>query len=242
LLYPSWRFWGKQCYTESSAKALRLFYSHSASDGWQERVQKMELTDFLSYWAEALLAIALPILIAVLIQWLRLLTARLRSQLDQSKQAAIDHAVTVAVQTAEQTGVWEALKGHEKLTRAAQIAQGFLDEKGIKIDAQRLINLIEAEVLQQFSNPTVPVDSAEERQRLIDGAVEAAVLAAEQSGLKGLIQNVGTEKKAHALRTAAEYLNGHGIAISQDLLGSLIEAQLLKLAVAARGESDGGTP
>jgi len=198
----------------------------------------MELTDFLAYFAEALLVIALPILIAALVQWLRLLTARLRGQLDENQRSIIDRAVTTAVQTAEQVGVWEALKGHEKLARAAQIAQAFLDEKGIKIDAGRLTSLIEAEVLRQFSNPTVPVDTAEERQTLIDSAVEAAVLAAEQSGLKGLIQNVGIEKKAHALRTATEYLNNHGIAVNEDLLGSLIEAQLLKLAIAARGESN----
>jgi NAD-specific glutamate dehydrogenase len=198
----------------------------------------MELTDFLAYFSEALLVIALPILIAALIQWLRLLTARLRSQLDENQRSIIDHAVTTAVQTAEQVGVWEALKGHEKLARAAQIAQTFLDEKGIKIDAGRLTSLIETEVLRQFSNPTAPVDTAEERQTLIDSAVEAAVLAAEQSGLKGLIQNVGIEKKAYALHAATEYLNNHGIAVNEDLLGSLIEAQLLKLAIAARGESN----
>ncbi len=194
----------------------------------------MELTDFLAYFAEALLVIALPVLIAALIQWVRLLTARLRSQLDENQRTAIDRAITIAVQTAEQVGVWEKLQGPQKLARATEIAQGFLDEKGIKVDASRLVNLIEAEVMRQFSNPTAPADTAEERQALIDAAVEAAVLAAEQSGLQGLIQNVGTEKKAHALRTAAEYLNGHGIAVNEELLGSLIEAQLLRLAIEAR--------
>lgn len=196
----------------------------------------MEMTDFLAYFVEALLIIALPILIAALFQWVRLLSARLRSQLDENKQSIVDRAITIAVQTAEQVGVWKALQGPEKLRHAIAVAQGFLDEKGVKIDAERLVNLIEAEVLRQFSNPTAPVDSAEERQALIDGAVEAAVLAAEQSGLKGLIQNVGTEKKAHAFQTATEYLNGHGIAIDGELLGSLIEAQLLRLAIAARNE------
>lgn len=199
----------------------------------------MELTDFLTILAEGLLIIALPIAIAAAFQYARLLGARVRGQLDENQRVTVDRAVTIAVQAAEQVGIWQKLIGPDKREHAIQVAQRFLDERGIKIDIERLVDLIEAEVLRQFSNPTPPVDSAEGRQALIDSAIEAAVLAAEQSGLKGLIGNIGTEKKAYAIRMAAEYLNEHGIAVDEELIGGLIEAQLLRLTLAARSGGSG---
>jgi hypothetical protein len=62
------------------------------------------------------------------------------------------------------------------------------------------------------------------------------VLAAEQSGLKGLIENVGAEKKAYAIRLATQLLEDAGIHVDEELLGGLIESQLLRLVLAARGQ------
>ncbi len=196
----------------------------------------MELADFLSLFAQLLLIIALPIIIAAAVQFIRVQAQRL----DEDRLNAAKSIVRTAVRVAEQTGLTEKLAGPEKRERAIQVAQSFLRRQGITLDLKQLVSLIEAEVLEQFSNPTMPAATAEARQALIDKAVEAAVLAAEQSGLKGLIPNHGSDKKAYAMAMVAEYLNQHGISVPDSLLSGLIEAQILRFTMAARGQL--GTP
>ncbi len=201
----------------------------------------MQLTDFLSLLAQGLLIVALPIVIAAAIQNLRAMTSRL----GQERQQTIDRIVSIAVQFAERAGLLEQLIGPEKRKRAIEIAERFLAERGVKIDLDTLVTLIEAEVQKQFHSPTSPVDSAQACQSLIDGAVQAAVLAAEQSGLSGLIGNISTEKKAYALQLAAQYLKQHDIKVDEQLVSGLIEAQLLATMLAARAQSgalSGSTP
>lgn len=201
----------------------------------------MEITDFLSLLAQGLLIVALPIVIAAGIQHLRVMTNRL----GQERQQTIDRAVSIAVQFAERAGLIEKLIGPEKRRRAIEIAQGFLAERGVKIDLDMLITLIEAEVQKQFHSPALPVDSAQACQALIDSAVQSAVQAAEQSGLSGLIGNIGAEKKAYAMQMATRYLKQHDIAVDEQLVSGLIESQLLGAMLAARAQAgalSGSTP
>jgi hypothetical protein len=193
-----------------------------------------ELRNFMSVFAEALLVIALPIVIAAAIQHFRVMTQRYYGTLSEGQQQALNRAVQIAVQVAEQSGVLEGLIGPEKRQRAVEVAQSFLKERGVKIDMNRLVSLIEAEVATQFNNPSLPADTLQARQELIDKAVEAAVLAAEQSGYRGHIQNTAAEKKAYAMRLIKLYLDEHNITIHDELASGLIEAQLLRLALAAR--------
>lgn len=202
-----------------------------------------EIRDFLSLLSELLLIIALPIVIAAAIQHLRVMTGKLKAKIGEEEWEAVVSTVKTAVRVAEQAGLLEGLFGEEKRQKAVEVAQDFLDERGVSIDVGKLATLVEAEVLTQFHNPSVPADSPQARQELIDKAVESAVLAAEQSGLKGLIQNASTEKKAYAANLAKQYLQEHGMAIKDELLDGLIEAQLLRLFLAARGELPGsGAP
>jgi hypothetical protein len=194
------------------------------------------LEQFLSRLADLLLLIALPIVIAAAFQHFRTMAAQLRTESTGQQQTIIDLAVQMAVRAAEQVGRWQDLIGVEKKEYALQAAQRFLDARGVHLDVKLLSDLIESEVLRQFNQPTPPADTAEERQALIMRAVEAAVLAAEQSGLKGLIENVGAEKKAYAIRLATQLLKDAGISVDEELLGGLIESQLLRLVLAARGQ------
>jgi len=202
-----------------------------------------EIRDFLSLLSELLLIVALPIVIAAAIQHLRVMTGKLKAKIGTDEWEAVVSTVQTAVRVAEQAGLLEGLIGEEKRQKAIDVAQDFLDERGVSVDVGKLAALVEAEVLTQFHNPSVPANTPQARQELIDKAVESAVLAAEQSGLKGLIQNVGTEKKSYAANLAKQYLQEHGMAIKDDLLDGLIEAQLLRLFLAARGELPGqGSP
>lgn len=197
----------------------------------------MELNEFLSMVSQALLIITLPILIAAAVQTLRVQSYRLKNELGEDNFNALKSIVQTAVQVAEQSGIIDRLTGPEKRKQAIDFVQKYLNERGVAVDVDQIAALIESEVLNQFKNPVAPVDSAASRQALIDQAVEAAVLAAEQSGLQGIISNVGQQKKAYALDLAKTYLGQHGIAIPDELTAGLIEAQVLRFMMMAQGLS-----
>ncbi len=193
----------------------------------------MELRDFLAYLAEGLLIVALSVVIAAAVQHYRVMTQRLREGQHAASWEAIEQAVKLAASIVKQTGLIEGY-GPELRRRAIQYAQDFLDERGIKIDIERLATLIEAELATQIRNPSLPANTAQARQALLAGAIQAAVLAAEQSGMKGLIQNVAVEKKNYAIQLARRYLREHSINVDDEMLSGLIEAELLRLFLAAR--------
>ncbi len=194
-----------------------------------------EFSDFLSLLSEVLLVVALPIVIAAAIQHLRVKTQELRASMSKKQQEAVDQAIALA-KKAIHTGALERLAGPERRQQAIQIVQSALEGRGVRMNVGRLASLVETEILAQLGQPTMPNDMPEARQALIDKAVESAVLAAEQSGLSGLIENVGVEKKAYALRMAATHLGELGVTVPPGLLGGLIEAHLLRLFLAARRE------
>lgn len=191
----------------------------------------MELTNFLATLASGLLVLALPILITAGIQYIRVTAQQLKSKLNQDQQQNIDRAVSIAVKAAEQMGGINGLIGPQKKEQAIQIAQSFLAQKGIKLDVGQLVNLIEAEVQTQFSKPTTLVDDPETRQALVDSAIQAAVTAAQQSGLTGLVQGFSPEQKTYALQMAMQYLTQSGIKVDPGILGTLVEGQLARLGV-----------
>jgi len=192
----------------------------------------MQLNEFLSLVAQGLLIIALPIVIAAAIQTLRVQSQKLGGE----KLAALRSVAETAVKVAEQTGLKDQLLGPEKRDMAVRIAEDFLKERGVNLDLDKIVAAVEAEVNTQFRDPTASPHSSLSKQELIDRAIETAVLAAEQSGLQGTIQNIGPEKKMYALQMASEYLEQHGIQIPEDLAGGLIEAQLLRFRMQARGQ------
>jgi hypothetical protein len=189
----------------------------------------MNLNDFLSLLAQGLLVIAIPVVIAVLLQWLRQKGAELRAHLTAQQQQFIDTATSLAVRAAEQAGLSNQLAGggQAKKAYAVKAAQDYLGRLGIKLDVTMLTTLLEAEVNKQFSNAAPVVDDAATRSALLDKAVQAAVLAAEQSGLTGAIQNVGAQKKRYAIDFAFKYLAEHGLRVDPTVVNGLIEAQVL---------------
>jgi len=189
------------------------------------------IVEFLTLLAQGLLVIALPILIAAGVQAIRVQSRRL----GQERLDTILAAVRMAVAVAERAGLVDKLTGPEKRAEALRIADSFLQKRGIRLDLEELVNLIEAEVILQFRNPQPPEDTAENRQALIQKAIETAVLAAEQAGLAGLIENIGQRKKAHAMSVVAQYLGDAGVSMPAELASNLIEAQLLRFKLAASG-------
>jgi hypothetical protein len=179
---------------------------------------------------ELLLIVTLPLIALAALQNLRLNSARLKSETRDGERKTIAEIVKTAVAAAEQTGVLENLVGPEKKAHALEVAEGYLREQGIDIDLKQLSDYIEAEVLTQArsggaASPATPAD----QQVLVNNAVETAVLAAEQSGLKGLIQNI-------AIELATQFLEANGVKVDAELLDGLIEGQLMRLFLAARGQ------
>jgi len=196
----------------------------------------MVLSDFLSLLAQGLLIIAIPVVVVFLFQWLRQKESELRAHLTTQQQQFIDSAISLAVRAAEQAGLSNQLAGggQAKKAYAVKAAQDYLDRLGIKLDVNMMATLLEAEVNKQFSNAAPVVDDAATRSALLDKAVHTAVLAAEQSGLVGVIQNVADQKKRYAMDFAFKYLAEHGLRVDPSVVNGLIEAQVLQAKQAAQ--------
>ena len=196
----------------------------------------MVLNDFLSLLAQGLLIIAIPVVVVFLFQWLRQKESELRAHLTTQQQQFIDSAISLAVRAAEQAGLSNQLAGggQAKKAYAVKAAQDYLDRLGIKLDVNMMATLLEAEVNKQFSNAAPVVDDAATRSALLDKAVHTAVLAAEQSGLVGVIQNVADQKKRYAMDFAFKYLAEHGLRVDPSVVNGLIEAQVLQAKQAAQ--------
>ena len=196
----------------------------------------MTFNDFLALLAQGLLVIAIPVVIGFLFQWLRQKGAELRAHLTTQQEQFIDTAVSTAVRAAEQAGLSNQLAGggQAKKAYAVKAVQDYLDRLGIKLDVNQFVILIEAEVNKQFSNAAPVVDDAATRSALLDKAVQRTVLAAEQSGLTGMIQNVAEQKKRYAMDFAFKYLPEHGLRVDPAVVNGLIEAQVLQPKQAAQ--------
>ncbi len=186
----------------------------------------MQLTNFLWLLIQGLLVIALPLLIAAGVQHFLAMRQDLKMKLGQEREQHIEQAVSTAVKFAEQIGVSQGLIGPEKKKEALQAAQKFLADYGIQLDLGQLDTLIEAQVQAQFSKPTPPTDTPEARQVLLNSVCQSAVQAAEQSGMTGLIQNIGEQKKAYALQMALTYLGQVGVKADPNVVSGVIEAQV----------------
>jgi hypothetical protein len=201
----------------------------------------MVLNDFLALLAQGLLIIAIPVVIVFLFQWLRQKEVEVRAHLTAQQQQFIDTGINLAVRAAEQAGLSNQLAGggQAKKAYAVKAVQDYLDRLGIKLDVNMLTTLLEAEVNKQFSNAAPVVDDAATRSALLDKAVHAAVLAAEQSGLTGAIQNAADPKKRYAVDFAFKYLAEHGLRVDPSVVNGLIEAHVLEAKQAAQIQPTG---
>ena len=202
------------------------------------------ITDFLVNIAAGLLIIALPVVIAAAFQHLRVMTKQLDDKIGEDRRIAIVNAIKGAVQVAEQAGIIDGLIGPEKREHAIQYAENYLKEKGVNLDLDQMADLVEHEVKLQLTTPTPPEAIFASRQALVDKAIETAVLAAEQSGMKGDIENTGQSKKEYAIRLVAQYLEQYGVTVPEGIISAMIDAQILRFVLAAKGQlpQTGGLP
>lgn len=196
------------------------------------------ISDFLFLLAQALLVIALPVLIAAAAFWLKQKGDEIKSKLSKDQLAALESIGSIAVRAAEQAGLTKQIAGGAaKKEYALEVAQNYLKSIGVKIDLSAVTNVIEAEVLKQFNNAAPPADTPQARAALIDKAVESAVLAAEQSGLKVAAANLGAsvaeQKKQYALGLAKKYLEDQGVRVDMSVIDGLLEAQIMRFKIKA---------
>lgn len=198
-----------------------------------------ELNSFLSILIQGLLMIALPIVIAAAFIHIRTNWEQLKSKLNTEQLETLQKIGNMAVKAAEQAGLSGQLaSGSEKREYAIKAAEQYLAKMGLKLDVGQIAALIESSVIEQFNTGGTPVaDTAEARSQLLSQAVETAVLAAEQSGLKKLAGDVAASavlsKKDYALEMAAKYLGEHGIKVDTSLIDGMIEAQIMRFKMDA---------
>jgi len=106
------------------------------------------LSGFVELLLEEAISVLVPILLVVVATWVGHLIGRVRQQMGEARWAAIANAVKFAVYAAEQSGLAGHIEnvGQVKKEAAIAFAQEFLAEKGLKLDLQRLMDLIEAEL------------------------------------------------------------------------------------------------
>lgn len=198
------------------------------------------LTAFLALLAQGLLVIGIPILIAYTGQAIRLRSKELQGKLSAEQQTLIKAGIQMAVRAAEQSGISGQLMGGglAKKTYAIDAATRHFRRLGIDLDVDMLATLIESEVIAQFNNASPPPDTAEARSVLLAKAVQAAVLAAQQSGTAGLIRDAGADKKRFAVEFAFKYLAEHGMRVDSGVVASLIEAEIMRLKMNATTARD----
>ncbi len=198
----------------------------------------MELNDFLYRLAQGLLIAAIPVLVAAAVYWLKQKGDEIKSKLGKDKLAALESIGALAVRAAEQAGLSQQIAGGAaKKEYALSLAQNQLNALGIKIDVKLIAGILESEVLKQFNSGAPPADTPETRVALIEKAVESAVLAAEQSGLKAVAANAAVslakQKKEYALSLACKYLQDHGLRVDMSVVDGLIEAQIMRFKMQA---------
>lgn len=104
---------------------------------------------------EAVLTIALPVVVGYAVTWLRTQRESLLARLDEKARFMVQDAVRIAVQAAEQSGLAKHIadKAEEKKRFALDFAEKYLAEWGLEMDLDVLADMIEAEVHRQFKDP-----------------------------------------------------------------------------------------
>jgi hypothetical protein len=105
----------------------------------------------------AVLAVALPYLLIEVIKWVRAKKSEAFARVSNEQRQMIEQAVRTAVLAAEQLGL--AGKVEDKFRYAWHVADGWLMDRGLNIDADMLESAIEAAVFSEFNwgkKPALP--------------------------------------------------------------------------------------
>ena len=94
-----------------------------------------------------------PVLVGLVMAAVSYGIGLLRARLGEARWDAVERAVRFAVMAAEQTGLREQAfrAGAKKKELALTLAQGWLSERGIRVDVGQLSALIEAEVMRSLN-------------------------------------------------------------------------------------------
>lgn len=193
------------------------------------------ISDFFSVLIQGLLVLAIPILIAFAIPWLRQKANEVKQKLSADQLDMLQKGAQFAVKAAEQAGLSGQIKnvGKEKKEFAISAAQGWLDRAGLKVNADEIASMIESEVHSQITNPTPMADSAESRSQLLEKAINVAVLAAQQGSVQEFANRLATglidSQKDYAAGFVKKYLDQYGLKVDPDIIDGLINAEVLKL-------------
>ena len=107
------------------------------------------LLDFVFGLLQLALEAALPVLVVMLIAWVRVQVKAGFAKLEPNVQLILQEAARIAVLAAEQMNLAGQLD--EKLDFAVGIAQSFLNEHGVELELDLIIAAIEAAVMDEFN-------------------------------------------------------------------------------------------
>ena len=105
---------------------------------------------YLAQLAQTALTVALPILVAYGVNWLKAKRTELKNSEYADELAYVEMAASQAVWAAEQLGL--KTKGMDKLNYATGLAQAWLDQRGIAISATTVRGAIEAALAKELNH------------------------------------------------------------------------------------------
>ena len=112
----------------------------------------------------AVLTLALPVVLKLLADWLKLSRDKLLSNLDSEARYALEEAVRIAVAAAEQSGLANLIRNEAEVKKnyAIGVAEKYLQEVcKLNIDLDIIADAIEAEVNRAFPKPGPEPEPAE---------------------------------------------------------------------------------
>lgn len=113
---------------------------------------------------QVLVAVAVPLLTGLVSLWLNQKIQQVKGQMSAEQLAMADSVVRKLVQAAEQydLGGTAQRTGLEKKAWVTAKVQAWLDESGIKLDALKIADLIEAAVMEELNKDKRPAIRIEE--------------------------------------------------------------------------------
>ncbi len=204
------------------------------------------LQDFLSVAIQALIVLAIPILVGALVPWIVQRYREARQRFGAEQLRMIENGFSIAVRAAEQAGLSGqiAAVGREKKAYALAMMQGYVDRLGIKINVDEVSEILEAEVHRQFHAAATqqgPLPGSG-RENLIEKAIDTAVLAVQRGDFQALLSDLRAgldeQKAASAVRFVQKYLGQYQLSLDPEVAEGLLQAHLMRLkmqALHARG-------
>ena len=197
------------------------------------------LNEFLSILIQLMIALAIPVLVAVLVPWIIQRYRETKQRLGAEQVSMLESGISMAVRAAEQAGLTGQIKaiGAEKKAFALASAQNYVNRLGLKINVEEVSDLLEAEVNKQYRSAAQGTAPVINKETVIDRAIDTAVLAVQGGDFQALVgdlqRGLDKNKIADAVSFVQKYLEQYQVEVDPVVAEGMLQAHLMRLKMQA---------